>query len=121
MSGMKKHIASYLLIGIFLLPNLLNITHFIWVDHNEQSNSYELSKVQIQTKKAEDHNCEQFFFKVPASNLLDLSYKEFGKSEVFYQSVSDRIFLIYYEQRENLNLFLRGPPNYSVSLINQFI
>ncbi len=121
MSGMKKHIASYFLIGIFLLPNLLNITHFIWVDHNEQSNSYELSKVQVQTKKTEGHNCEQFFFKLPASNPLDLSYKEFGKSEVLYQSVSDRIFLIYYEQRENLNLFLRGPPNYSVSLINQLI
>lgn len=109
---MKKHIASYFLIGIFLLPNLLNITHFIWVDHSQQQNLYELSQVQIQTKKAKDHNCKQFFFKVPASNPLDLSYEEFGKSKVFYQSVSDRIFQIYYEQKENSNSLLRGPPNY---------
>lgn len=110
MKGVKQHITSLLLIGIFMLPNALNIFHFVWVDHSSPKNFFSKDKINIQNQNQESHNCEQFFFKIPASDVPDLGYLKFSRKESFFEVISDRIHLVFYKEREENGLFLRGPP-----------
>lgn len=68
-----QHILSFYLIGIFLLPNALNIFHFAWVDHGN-SDSICSSTSGFQNVH-HDHNCEQFYFKNPPITEYSFEYE----------------------------------------------
>jgi len=109
MKWVKQHIASLLLIGIFFLPNFLNIYHFVWVDHLAK-NSICQKEINIQNQNPKNHNCEQFFFKVPSSESLDLSYKYLIKPKKIPLTVKERIKVFVYKINANKGFYLRGPP-----------
>lgn len=112
----KRHqIVMYILLGIFLLPSSLNFLHFAWVNH--QGNSFELGSNQLVFHKpfTKNHNCEQFFFKIPPITNFDLSYKEISNPIEFYEVVSENLLLKHYQNNHNFIRFLRGPPIYRKS------
>ena len=110
MKELKKYSASFTLIGIFLLPAFLNILHFQWIDHENSHDSNFSDEVVISAQHSKDHNCEQFFFKVPASESLDLSYEFIQKfPEIRFDNSIGIYSFIYKNDKRNFRL-LRGPP-----------
>ncbi len=111
MKELKKYSISFSLIGIFLLPAMLNIFHFVWIDHHEDLHQIHHSDhLILHSQNPKDHNCEQFFFKIPASESLDLSYEFIEKlSEFRYKNSIEIDSFIYDNDKRNFRL-LRGPP-----------
>lgn len=110
MNELKKYSSSLSLIGIFLLPAVLNIFHFIWIDHEHSHDFQNSNEVVLHSQNPKEHNCEQFFFKVPASESLDLSYQFIQKlPEFIYKKSIEINSIIHKNDKENSRL-LRGPP-----------
>lgn len=111
MKGLKKYSSSLTLIGIFLLPAVLNIFHFVWIDHHKDSHQIHHSNdLILHSQNPKDHNCEQFFFKVPASESLDLSYEFIQKLPKFIYKKSIEINSINHKNDKGNSRLLRGPP-----------
>lgn len=118
MNELKKYSTSLSLIGIFLLPAMLNIFHFLWVDHENSDVFFDSNEEIIYSTNSKDHNCEQFFFKVPASESLNLSYQEIKKTpEYGYRNSFEILSFIYKKNKQNDRL-LRGPPDLSLNSNN---
>ncbi len=110
MNELKKYSTSFSLIGIFLLPAMLNIFHFAWIDHEDAHGFQDSNEIVFHSQNSKDHNCEQFFFKVPASESLDLSYQFIQKIPEFIYKKSIEINSIIHKNDQSNFRLVRGPP-----------
>ncbi len=109
MMNWKKYSLSVFLIGVFLSPNVGNVLHFYGVDHAKCAIIHS-NELKFQNSNSKEHNCEQFFFKVPVTETLDLQYEEMKIPQVFFVEISTIITYRIYKSKPHFIRFLRGPP-----------
>lgn len=106
--SLKHNILIYILVGIFLQPNLLNNLHFVLVSHDFHKDFSDFEKYSIHSRK-ELHNCEQYFFKVPHATEIDLFEKESVIQSSCFKEISEDSFQTFINNC-HISFYRRGPP-----------
>lgn len=109
MKCIKKHIASFLLLG-FLFPQVANAVHYLIVPH--EFTSEKSSKVVFSSPVYEYHSCD---YHLSGIKFLVPTFDYSGEYKIpeSKQEVVTRVFLLY-PKKKSFHFSVRGPP-YTIS------